>query len=387
MAITLFFVVLVGSIVLHEAGHFWTARRFGMKAERFFIGFGPTLWSTQRGETEVGVKAIPAGGFVKIAGMSRADPVDPADEPRAFYNQPPWQRAIVLVAGVATHFVLAAVLIWGGLTFAELPRFDGAAPVVTTAVGSVEEGTAAQAAGVEVGDELLLVGGVDATEPQAAVDAIAARAGETIDVVVLRDGAEVTLAATLPATDPDGEPRGFLGVGLIGLPQFVSYGPLEALAATFVGDASIFAQTEAFIRGLGQALSPASLGAWLQQADGQTPRSDAGPISVVGIGQAVGALGQAEAWTGVLLLMIQIQIVIGFLNILPLPPFDGGHLAQLGIESSVNRVRAGFGRSPDWELSPTVLTPLALAVLALVIGFAATAIYIDIVNPVSQLFE
>lgn len=387
MAIALFFGVLVLSIVIHEAGHFWTARRFGMKAERFFVGFGPTLWSTQRGETEVGLKAIPAGGFVKITGMSRSEAVDPADEPRAFYNQPPYQRAIVLVAGVVTHFVLAALLIWGGLTFSELPRFDGMQPVVSAAVGSVEEGTAAEAAGLEPGDELLTIAGRDATDPEAAVEAIASRPGETIEIAVLRDGEEEVLTATLPETGPDGEERGFLGVAIAGLPQFVSYGPGEAVVATFVGDASIFAQANAFIRGLGQALSPESLSAWLQQADGQTPRSDAGPISVVGIGQAVGALGDADAWSGVLLLMIQIQIVVGFLNIIPLPPFDGGHLAQLAVESTVNGVRRLLGKTPDWELSPAVVTPLALAVLLLVVGFAATAIYIDIVNPVSGLFE
>ena len=387
MAIALFLVLLIGSIVLHEAGHFWTARRFGMKAERFFIGFGPTLWSTMRGETEVGIKAIPAGGFVKIAGMNRHDPVDPADEPRAFYNQPAHQRAIVLVAGVVTHFILAAILIWGGLTFLELPRFDGPQPVVQTGVGMVEDGSAAADAGLEPGDLLVAVDGVDATDPENAVTAIAERPGETVELLVVRDGQELTVTATLPDTDPDGDPRGYLGVGLVGAPQFVSYGAGEAVWRTFVGDSSLFAQTSAFIQGLGQAFSPSSLAAWLGQVDGDSPRVEEGPISLIGVGQAVGSFQEAGAWEGILLLMIQIQIVIGFLNVLPLPPFDGGHLAQLGIESTVNGVRRARGLSTDWELSPAVVTPVALTVLLLVVGIAATAFYIDIVNPVSGLFE
>ena len=97
--------------MLHEAGHFLTAKLFGMKATQFFVGFGPTLWSRQSGETEYGVKAIPAGGFVKIIGMTPLEDVAPEDAPRAFINKPGWQRFIVLVAGSTTHFVIALVLL------------------------------------------------------------------------------------------------------------------------------------------------------------------------------------------------------------------------------------------------------------------------------------
>ena len=108
----IFLVALLVSVMLHETGHFVTAKRFGMKCTRYFVGFGPTVWSTQRGETEYGIKAFPVGGFVKIVGMTSLDEVDPEDEARSFRRAPGWQRLIVLAAGSFMHFVLAAVLIF-----------------------------------------------------------------------------------------------------------------------------------------------------------------------------------------------------------------------------------------------------------------------------------
>src|SRR5690242_20615434 len=113
LGVAIFVVALLGSIMLHEAGHFATAKWFGMKATQFFVGFGRTIWSRQKGETEYGVKAIPAGGFVKIVGMTDLEEVDPADEPRSFRRQPGWQRIIVLAAGSFMHFLLAFLLIFG----------------------------------------------------------------------------------------------------------------------------------------------------------------------------------------------------------------------------------------------------------------------------------
>ena len=110
----IFIVALLFSVMLHETGHFVTAKKFGMKVTRYFVGFGPTIWSTWRGETEYGIKALPLGGFVKIVGMTSLDDVDdPADEPRSFRSHPAWQRIIVLCAGSFMHFLLAFLLIFG----------------------------------------------------------------------------------------------------------------------------------------------------------------------------------------------------------------------------------------------------------------------------------
>src|SRR5215467_7641578 len=111
--VLIFVVAILASIMLHEAGHLLTAKAFGMKVTRYFVGFGNTLWSTVRGETEYGIKSIPLGGFVEITGMSSIDEVDPADEPRSFRAKPGWQRSVVLLAGSAMHFVIAFVLLMG----------------------------------------------------------------------------------------------------------------------------------------------------------------------------------------------------------------------------------------------------------------------------------
>src|ERR1700722_7026997 len=112
LGVVIFVVALLASVMLHELGHFLTAKKFGMRVTQFFLGFGTTLWSTFRGETEYGVKALPFGGFVKITGMTSVEEVDVADEPRSFRNQPGWQRIIVLAAGSFMHFVLALLLLF-----------------------------------------------------------------------------------------------------------------------------------------------------------------------------------------------------------------------------------------------------------------------------------
>src|SRR3954463_15250229 len=125
-----FIVALLVSVNLHEGGHFLTARKFGMKASKFFVGFGPTVWSFHRGETEYGVKAIPAGGFVKIEGMTPLEEVAPGDESRAFWKFPVGQRAVVLAAGSFMHFVLAFVLVYAVVLAVGIAEKDP--PVVGT---------------------------------------------------------------------------------------------------------------------------------------------------------------------------------------------------------------------------------------------------------------
>jgi membrane-associated protease RseP (regulator of RpoE activity) len=386
MALALFVGVIVGSIMVHEAGHFATARWFGMKAERFFFGFGPTLWSVRRGETEYGVKAIPAGGFVKIAGMNRYEDLDPGDEPRAFFSKPAWQRAIVLVAGSFTHFVLAAVLLFVAMAFFELPRLVDGAPVRSNEIGQVEEGSPAVEAGLRPGDRVIAIDGVPIETFEQIRDEVAARPGEQVELTFERVGSTRTVPVTLAARDVDGGQVGFVGVGSDQL-AFEDRSVGEAFTGVWSGEYSLQTQTANSLAGIAQIFRPESLATWLQQADGQTPRTGDGPVSLVGAGQAASALARVGAFSSVIILLAQLQIVIGTLNLLPLPPFDGGHLAVLTVESGVNAVRRRRGARANWQVDPRTLMPLTLAVLLLFGLFALTAIYVDIVNPISELIQ
>lgn len=386
MYVALFVIAMVAAIMLHEAGHFGTAKLFGMRAERFFLGFGPTLWSTKRGETEYGVKAIPAGGFVKITGMNKFEDIG-ADvgTDRVFYTKPAWQRAIVLVAGSATHFVIAGVLLFVALAFFAVPMLRNGEPVIANEVGGVVAGSPAEEAGLRPGDRILEVDGVETSDFDSLVAAVAPLVGEQVPVSVQRGG-DVRELSVHVAEREEGSGQGYIGV-YPGAYAMEEYSVVGALGGVVAGENSLPAWTWRSLVGIAQVFRPSSISAWLEQADSDAPRTAEGPISLIGAGQAVSALGQAGQMAAVLLLLAQLNIVIGALNLLPLPPFDGGHLAVLGIERAVNAVRARQGKATDWAMDPAALTPLTLTVLLFFTLFAVTAFYIDIVNPVSSLLE
>jgi membrane-associated protease RseP (regulator of RpoE activity) len=386
IALVLFLVVIVGSIMIHEAGHFVTARWFGMRAERFFFGFGPTLWSVQRGETEYGVKLLPLGGFVKIAGMNRYEEMPEGDEDRAFYAKPAWQRAIVLVAGVFTHFVLAAILLFSVQAFFELPRIVDGEPVTSTEISEVVEGSPAAEVGLRPGDRVIAVDGREVSSFDEVRDIVAARPNEQVDLTFARGSQQRSVRVTLGENTVEGEQVGFIGVAASNLVlEQRSVG--EAFAGVWAGEYSLPSQTAMTLSGIAQVFTPDSISAWLQQTDADTPRTTDGPISLIGAGQVAAAMGRMGAFSSLLLMLASLQIVIGALNLLPLPPFDGGHLAVVAIESVVNAVRRALGRTGDWQVDPAALMPLTLAVLLIMGLFALTAFYVDIVNPASNLIQ
>ncbi|CAN5404711.1 hypothetical protein BH23ACT9_BH23ACT9_35830 [soil metagenome] len=183
MFVALFIAVILGAIVLHEFGHFVTAKAFGMKVSQFFVGFGPTIWSTTRGETEYGFKWIPAGGYVRIAGMSPWEEVDPADDGRLFYQQKPWKRLVVLSAGSFTHLLLAIALLFGALAFIGLPT-GGA----TNQIRAVTAESPGALAGLRAGDTIVAVDGQPTADFDEVRDLVVGQFGETIAVTVLRGG-------------------------------------------------------------------------------------------------------------------------------------------------------------------------------------------------------
>ncbi|HEX9695656.1 MAG TPA: M50 family metallopeptidase [Actinomycetota bacterium] len=356
----LFVVLILVAIGLHEFGHFITAKKFGMKVDRFFIGFGPPIWSVKRGETEYGFAWIPAGGYVRIAGMNPFEEVPDEDKHRVFKAKKPWQRAIVLAAGSTMHFLIAFVMLAALLMTAGIKDGDA-----TRTVYEVEPGTPAAAAGFRTGDTVLAVDGAGVTSWEEARNIIRSKPGETISFTVERDGAEKTLRATLRSANPDGLAVGFLGVA----PDIESVrrGPLTAVgqSAKFV---PIFAWES--LKNLGRIVSPSTFAHMFQVLLGNEERKIDDPASIVGVTRAAGS----SSIVNLLFLFIGFNIFIGVANLLPLPPLDGGHLAVLTYEKIRKR-----------DVDMRKLIPVSATVIAVFLGLFVLSLAMDIVAPLPAL--
>ena len=389
----IFIVALLFSVMLHESGHFVTAKKFGMKITRYFVGFGPTIWSTWRGETEYGIKALPFGGFVKIVGMTSLDEVDdPADEPRSFRSHPAWQRIIVLCAGSFMHFVLAFVLLLVLLLGIGLQNPSNAAqlgtiiPCVASNVTALDNGVCtasnppspARLAGLRPGDKVIAFDGTPVSNWTQLHNAISrARPGSRVTITVVRDGKTLTSHTTLAAVK--GRSGGYLGIEA---PEvYTTVSPVRAVQ--YAGSA--FEQVI-----VGSVKGVAALPAALPKLFGKDrANTAAGQVSsVVGLanntGQEVAAnVGWQSKVSFVLLLMAELNIFFGAFNLLPLLPMDGGHVAAIIWE----RIRAAFARlrgRPDPGLvDMTKLLPVSFSIFAVVIFFSVVLILADIVNPVN----
>jgi membrane-associated protease RseP (regulator of RpoE activity) len=388
----IFIVALLVSVMLHETGHFVLAKRFGMKVTRYFVGFGPTLWSTWRGETEYGVKALPLGGFVKIVGMhSLDDPEDPADEPRSFRRQPAWQRIAVLSAGSVMHFLLAFLLIFGlalsvGIENDNTTQLGTVSTCVPASVSALNNGTCTKSdppspsrqAGLRVGDTVTAFNGQPVSNWTELGDAIrAAPPGSPATITVRRDGQLVTLHTTLASVP--GRSGSYMGIAPAVVFQVAN--PLRA--AQYTGTA--FGQVIA-----GSARAAASLPAALPKVFSKDRSNTAGGqvVTVVGAAEATGAAVAADVgWqykvSFVLLLIASLNIFVGVFNLLPLLPLDGGHIAVIIYE----RIRAWLARlrgRPDPGLADMAkLLPVSLGLFMVVVFFSVVLILADIFNPVN----
>jgi membrane-associated protease RseP (regulator of RpoE activity) len=387
----IFLVALVVSVMLHETGHFVTAKRFGMKCTQYFFGFGPTLWSVQRGETEYGFKAIPAGGFVKIVGMTSLDEVDPEDEPRSFRRAPGWQRIIVLAAGSFMHFLLAAVLIFGlaltiGIENDNTTQLGTVAACVPASEQALTNGAActsgeakspAVIAGLKVGDEVTSFNGTPVSNWTQLSDAILkVKPGARVSLTVERAGHPVTLTTALAEVPGHGS---YFGIAAAAVLQRQS--PVDAVKYVGTG----FSQTvTGTLSALGQV--PAALPNLFSANRSQTAAGNLS--SVVGAAQATGdAVAAKVGWeykvNFVLLLIAELNIFWGIFNLFPLLPLDGGHIAVVIWE----RIRAWFARRrrlPDpGPVDYRKVVPAMFGVFAVIVVFTLVVIAADIINPVN----
>ncbi len=387
MFVVLFVVVIIGAIMLHEFGHFVTAKAFGMKVTQFFVGFGPTLWSIHKGETEYGVKGIPAGGFVKIVGMTPWEETDPADDGRLFYQQSPWKRLIVLSAGSFTHLVLAILMLFGALAFIGPGGGDA-----TNQVAAVPADSPAASAGLQPGDTIVAVDGRPTDTFEEVRSAVQDRFSDTIALSVVRGNREMALQATLDVPHPQPELAGVGYLGVAPRSQNQPLGIVEGAQQTFSGPVSIGAITTATIDGLAQVFSFDGLSQFFGSVGSDEPRQEDSITSLVGAGQIVNEFGNQGQIFLVVLVLAQLNLVLGILNMLPLPPLDGGHVAVMAVEETVNGVRqlrhrGAASRRPKFHLNPNIVTPIALAVIAFFLVLSTTALYVDLTSPASQLVQ
>lgn len=383
-----FVIALLVSVMLHEAGHLVPAKRFGMKASQYFVGFGPTLWSFRRGETEYGIKAVLLGGFVKIVGYTPLEELDPADEPRAFYRQKASRRSIVIAGGVVMNFLFAFVLLMAmamtigirqpGTVTTTVDEVTTCVPAsLTEPCGDGRPQSPAAAAGLRPGDRVLSFNGRrvgDWTELRDAIDA--ARPGQTVPVVVERGGRQATLQARL--AEVGGE--SFLGMSArIAGQGYDRTGPIGA--AVFAGRG--IGQT---VAGIGQVVVdlPAAIPKLFSPERASTPGGQVG--SVVGATDVSGQIFSSESsWRDkaalYLSLVVSVNIFLGALNVLPLLPLDGGHLSVVVYE----RLRAWYarrrGRPEPGLVDMTKLLPVTYLAVVLLIGLGVLLILADLINP------
>ena len=390
------------SIMLHEAGHLATAKAFGMKATEYFVGFGPKIWSFRRGETEYGLKAIPAGGYVKITGMTPLEELDPSDEARAFYRQPGGRRAVVLAAGSAVHLLIALVVFYGIALTVGVPDLR---PVVGTVSQCVvadpqralqisrtndqcapgDPVAPALQAGVRPGDEIVGVNGSGVSTGPQASDAIRAAGAGPTTITVLRDGQRVTLSPELvkaPRLVASGGTTEvpFLGIVYANLPND-TYNPLTAVWGAM-------RWYDIQLRAMWDTIStlPAKVSNLVASLGG-AQRDPEGLLSVVGAARLGSQAIQADAVPAAFLFLASLNVFIGIFNLLPLLPLDGGHLAVLAYERGRAGVARLLGRRDPGRVDVAKLLPLTYAVVLVLVAFSLVAISADIVNPIANPFR
>ncbi|MBD3163155.1 MAG: RIP metalloprotease RseP [Candidatus Eisenbacteria bacterium] len=318
MEYLLSFILVVGIIILvHELGHFLAARAVGIRVDRFSIGFGPKIVAVQRGETEYRIAWVPLGGYVKMAGMidesfdTEESEFDPED-PRLFINKKGWQKILVISAGVIMNMILAAVVLWGVYATRGIPTVP---EQLETVIEAPVPGYPAAEAGLERGDRIVSVDGEPVKLWEDLVDVIYARPDKEVTVEYEREGRIESVVLT---TREERQPGSEVPVGKIGIGPLLEYEPVGAGKAFVYGWVATWSILKQTAQAIGMLVA------------GQASVKDlAGPV---GIAKMTGDTAR-EGFGNLFELLALISVNIGFLNILPVPALDGGHLVLILIEA------------------------------------------------------
>ena len=431
LGIILFIVGLAISIGLHELGHLIPAKIFKVPVSKYFIGFGPTIFSRKKGETEYGLKAIPLGGYISIAGMypprpadakpsrmpgiwrkivqdaqdSNAESIQGFDESRAFYHLPAWKRIIVMFGGPFMNLVLAFVLFAIVLVGFGKPGTTTTVSAVSPCIYAVNASqkacdakspvAPAATAGLLAGDKLISIDGKSVTNWAAGTSIIQRSAGKPLSFVVERAGKPVTLSIT-PITaerylvdtagnqvlGKDGKP--VLGtVGVIGMVPQTGLVP-QPLTSVFSTMGDTISGTVGLLGNLPNKMVGVSTAAFSNE-----PRSIDSPISVVGVGRVAGEIAgtsqitpESKIATG-LSVLASLNIALFIFNLIPLLPLDGGHIASALFDAGRRQIAKLRRKKDPGPFDASVLMPVTFVVMALLMAMSALLIYADIVKPIS----
>lgn len=422
VGLAVFAVGILGSIALHEIGHLVPAKKFGVRVTQYMVGFGPTVWSKVKGETQYGIKAIPFGGYIRMVGMfpprrtregelvhsatttgplqslmedarrSSAEEIAAGEEHRAFYQLTVPKKLVIMLGGPTMNLLLAGVLFTIAMVVLGVPSLTmtvgEVAPCIPTDVTqrctTQDPQSPAAAAGVRAGDVIVAVDGVPYDDWQSVVDEIRGRPGEDVTLTVERNGSTVDLPVTVGSTEvpKDGNPNDLVEAGYVGVSPTVEQvrEPLTAVPARmweFVSRSAV-----AIV-----SIPSKMVGVW-QAAFSDDERDPTGPVSVLGVGRFSVEVGQDEStWSwklaNWLTLLAGLNMALFFFNLIPLLPLDGGHVAGALYEGGRRQVAKARGRPDPGPVDVARMLPVAYTVAFLLIGMSVLLIYADVVNPIT----
>lgn len=423
LGIAVFVVGLLFSIAWHELGHLSTAKMFGIRVPQYMVGFGPTIWSRKKGDTEYGIKAIPAGGYIRMIGMFPPGPdgrlearstspwrgmiedarsaayeeLEPGDEKRLFYTRKPWKRVIVMFAGPFMNLILAVAIFMGvAMTFGFQTQTTEVAGVQQCVISQSDKRetckdgdpvSPAKAAGLQEGDRIVAFDGKKVDDWATLSDRIRETIGPAT-IVVERDGREVTLDAVLRENavakkDGNGQvvPDQFIRAGYLGFAAQTEIVPLSFGESTVRMGDMIENGVDSII-----AL-PSKIPALWDAAFSDGERADDSPVGVVGAARIGGEVMNLDIPAQnqvamMLFLLAGFNLSLFLFNMLPLLPLDGGHIAGALWESLRRNVAKVFRRPDPGPFDVARLMPVAYVVAGIFICFTLLVLVADIVNPV-----
>lgn len=412
------------SIAWHELGHLLPAKKFGARVPKYMVGFGPTLWSRKKGETEYGIKAIPLGGYITISGMfpegkpreklswfskmvrdarDQQREIDGEfDEKRSFYRLSIPKRMIIMLGGPVMNLILGFVLIVGSLatigTLQKSTKLEAVSECIPAAANAASCSASdiespAKLAGILAGDRIIEINGQKITE-WAQVDAILKNsANQTLNLKLERNGEELTteltpVLAERPVLDPatggylkaeDGslitEPKVMIGVQL--------GSELKAIA---IGDAVNYS-----VQVLGQTFALiAQLPAKLVEVAGSLVGAERAldtPVSLVGIGQIAGEVASSEMSFSAklgsqLMLLGSLNFALFVFNLIPLLPLDGGHVLSALYEALKRGLFKVFRRPDPGPVDTAMMVPFTIVMWFALVGMSLLIIAADLINPI-----